>query len=1526
MLLPQDLLSGTYTRPRLFLCETDKSKICQLDAIEMKASLKFNSYSVLEVTIGRTYEDIILGKTLVNPYYDKIEALRLLYLEGFGYFEIQDPEIVSDGIMEVKNVTANSLEYNLSQKYLENFYINTGETGSVEVSYAEDNNLYDTNGNLIITPVSFYNISNPNLSLWHLIQTKMPGWTVGHIDESLKTMTRSFDISRASVYDFIMQDICDKFNCFAVFNTIENKISFYEEALTAKFEGDGARTIFTVLDKFPEIGRVTIGGYTTTIPYEYNQNTGVLTFSTPPAKGAMIVVTDGAQLKWETDVFVTFENLAQEVNISYSADDIKTVLTVKGADDLNIREVNMGLPYITDLSYYHTIDWMGQDLYDAYTAYVNKCESKQEDYQKNAAEILEINNYIKYEENRLSLRYSIASHVNNQTVGTYYVRGGTSPNYYYKEVQLPSEYNAEVENYYSLSGNDLNELKVSRLYAAIQEYYVGGTVDQISELEADFAFMEDYTIDSLVNDLSSTNSTEEQDTAVKTFFDEMWNQVGLTPLKTLYYASYQQVQRANIEAGWDKSDEYYWRYYPVTLILASIEKEMEDREATISQYEEQAQPYKDANIAIGKDIEMSNNFTQAQLIRLSPFLREDEYTDDTFVITDADSIEITMQVENELLKSGRIELSKLCEPKLSFSMDMANIFALKEFAPIIHQFELGRLINVVLRSDYIKRARLLQVDINFNDFSDFSCEFGELTDPRTQSSIHADLLSQALTAGKSVASNESYWNKGADLATSTDIKIQQGLIGATGGLYNSDQSVTIDDNGILLRKVNPDGSFSPNQAWLTNNTILLSSDSFKTSRVGLGEFTIDGTTFYGILAEAVLSGYIEGSTIVGGTINIGDGTFVVNSDGSVVMKATSIDGYVEEDNVISSINQSAETIAINANKISLTGKEINLTSDDISITSDNFSVDKDGNITATSGDIAGWVIKPDALVKDLRLNDTDYQMYLQSPNATSLVNAFAVRTKSTSSETWDMQFSVDYTGKLTAKNANITGAITATSLALGSGVTIPYSKLSNTPDLDVYIAKDGTVGATPTNGSTGFKVSSDGLLTASNAVIYGTIYASNGEIAGWTVDSNSIRYGTLGGGASMWLVRSGSTSSASIGGSDEISGWCIGVSNTFGVTKNGKLYATGAEISGKITASSGSIGSWTIGDMGSYTDSIYTTYCATSTPSSSNPEYAVFMRGTGSESNIAIGVKKRTSSSTAWTDADTPFYVRKDGYVKMSDVHADGGTIGGWNIGLSKIYGTSDSGNVAVMQLPTDSTTFVFAAGGTSHSDYSGCPFRVTKTGELYATKAIISGDSIIEAACIPNLDASKITSGTISTTRLDSSVITTGNFSSKSLSTGNLNIQTGCVIGSATYNATIDIRDGYVYIAAAGPTSYGTTIHEIVRQAVENGSNRDIKNEIHDFDDRYDVFFDNLNPQLYKYNFDESSGYSMGYIWQETEEALISANLTKNDVGAIYESAAVTGGLGLRKTDFISLNTWQIQKLKARVEELETRLAALGV
>lgn len=1413
MRLPKDLLTQTYKKPDIYLCETDKTRICKLETTDTKAILRFNAYSELECSVGRLYEDIIEGAQKVNPFYDKIEALRLLYVDGFGYFQIQDPEIVNNGIQEYKNITAYSLEYSLSQKYLDNFNINTGENNSLEVVYAEDkdgDNVIKANE---IESIVFYNPTafteyEKRHSLLHLALQNTYGWYIGHVDASLRKMVRKIEASRISIYDFIMQDICDKFHCFVVFDTDAkdsygnkiNTINFYAESPVAKFIGDGNTKKFIVSPPFDDIDTVSVDGYKTT-KYEYNRITGEIIFEKAPPKSdtANVEIVDGSQKKYSTDVYVTFDNLAQEVSISYSADDIKTVLAVKGADDLDIREVNMGVPYITDLSYYYSVDWMGQDLYDAYTEYLKKSTESQDEYIENAQQMLELSGYIDYEKNRLSLQYSIADHVSSTTVGKYYVRGGTAPNYYYTEVQLPSEYSAEVEHYYTLSGNDLNETKVSRLYKALQTYYysqTSKTVTDIDELAEDFAFMEAYTISQFSADLKVADTTEDKDKYARKFLDLMWNQVGKSPLENLYQNAYSQIKTVNTDAGWNnESNENYWRYYPVTIMLDSIDYAINLRAEKIEEYQSKYNEKQQLNNQITSSLNLVNNFTNKQLIRLNAFWREDEYIDDNFIVTDADTIESSIKTKRELLESGRIELSKLCAPKLAFSMNMANIYALPEFEPIVDQFQLGNMINIEIRPKtktekaYVKRARMLEININFDDFSDFSCEFGELINLQTQSSIHADLLANALQAGKSVASNTSYWDKGADLATSTDLKIQQGLLGAINGLYTSDQSVTINDNGILLRKVNSDGSFSPYQAWLTSNNILLSSDGFREGsipRTGLGEFTVNGKTFYGMLAEAMISGYIEGSQFVGGSINIGNGAFVVNEDGSVIMKASSINGYVLGDNVISAINQSAEKITINANKISLAGKEIDLTSDDITIKSTNFNVTKEG--------------------------------------------------------------------KITAKEADIEGKITA----------------------------------------------------------------SSGEIGGWTIDTDNIsgingKYKAL-------------ISKSAIGLDDNVvfgvydgESWCCYMDGV------GKLYANNADIKGSITATGGSIAGYNIGSGGSYDDAIYKRV------SNGSTNYEVGLKATSGSTDLAFYVKE---SSDNWTSSANNFYIRNDGhlYAKSADITgkitASSGNIGGCAIedGVLKV------GNANITSLDAGKIT----AGTMSANRISGGTIDASKIAvtNLNANN-ITSGAIDANVISVTNLDASNISSGTISTNRLSSSVITTGNFSSKTLSTGKLSVTNGGNIGLWTVNS-----NNYLYAISGNhgvslsPTSVshgqgGTATWVNIVKAGQNASDERLKTNIAELDNKMDGIFDSLKPVQFEYSKDFlGAGIRFGYTAQDVIKSFEDAGEDVSKYSFIYDTIIEDNSedtyYQVNKADFIALNTWQIQKLKKRIEELENKLASL--
>ena len=1019
MRLPIDLLSGIYTKPNFYLCETNKEKICKLETTDARGSFKFNSMSELSFETARVYNDLITGETVINPFFDKIEALRLILVEGFGYFELQGPKLISNGIEEKKSCTAYSLEYTLSQKYLEDFYVNMGTLNSAEV---------DEDGN-VTAPIQLFHPTDKTHSLLDLAIEKIYGWEIGHVDPQLCTLTRQFEVDRESVYDFLMNEVCEKFNCYIVFDTINNKINVYSESPTKTYTNcDGKTNTFTNGDPengiapFSTIETVAVDGYKTTKwTYGIVDGVGILVLEDAPLAGETVEVI-GVDSTWETDVFVSFDNLSQEINVDYDADSIKTVLTVTFGEDQDIRESNLGLPYLTDLSYYYSVEWMGQKLYDKYTKYLNDCNNSQSDYTKNSKKITEYNDCISYEKNRLSQEYTEVKNVTPTTVGVYYVKTErANGSYYYSEVSLPSEYRTDTK-YYSNTSTNLNETIVNNLYTALKNYFYAyftgnadarnSAINELNDMSDSFKFMKTYTISYLSNALNSATTQNNMDAAVLNFLGEMWSEVGKNQLNNVYLKIYTGHQQRNVEEGLaDKNNDNYGMHYPVILIIESINAAIKERDDMIAQYESEKLIYRNANLEISDKLLMDNYFDEDDLIRLNAFLREDELHIDDIVVTSQDDLTSSLKIQQDAKESGRIELKKLCAPKLQFSMTMANIYALPEFEKIVDQFQLGNIIriklrdmqshqfrligdgisteyaaplsfegvkkisfsdkkkikynydskagkiifdtapvsgvviDVVLANYYIKQSRLLQVDINFDDFSDFSCVFGELTGLRTQSDIHADLLSQAITAGKSVATNSSYWTKGSNAATSIDAKIQQGLLDATTQIKAMDgtQGVVIDKYGIKLQKIDPlTGAIDPHQTWLVNNMILMSDDGFKTSRSALGQVTVGGKSYYGLIADIVLSGYIEGSEIVGGTIKIGDlgngkWSFEVDKDGNVSM----LGGKVKFSNELNSLEEA----------VVATEATITKTADEIR-----------GEVSSTKTDLEGQISETNSLI------------------------------------------------------------------------------------------------------------------------------------------------------------------------------------------------------------------------------------------------------------------------------------------------------------------------------------------------------------------------------------------------------------------------------------------------------------------------------------------------------------------------------------------------------------------------------------
>lgn len=185
-----------------------------------------------------------------------------------------------------------------------------------------------------------------------------------------------------------------------------------------------------------------------------------------------------------------------------------------------------------------------------------------------------------------------------------------------------------------------------------------------------------------------------------------------------------------------------------------------------------------------------------------------------------------------------------------------------------------------------------------------------------------------------------------------------------------------------------------------------------------------------------------------------------------------------------------------------TNKNVYVGINGIALGNGNFMVDSNGKMYANQGEFTGKIAANDGFIGG---------WIISSNSLTANKGSISI---SPDGIHWGDYLNINsqgatFKGHITATSGSFTGDIIANSLTLGPGSTVnglSYNDLDDRPnipsDLSGYITIDGKIGIIQNedqeipSGATGFKVSKNGLLQASNAVISGTIYASSGTFAG----------------------------------------------------------------------------------------------------------------------------------------------------------------------------------------------------------------------------------------------------------------------------------------------------------------------------------------------------------------------------------------------------------------------------------------------
>lgn len=867
------------------------ANITNIDNIVAKHSMKEAS----EFTFAAHKK---IGDNIIRCWND-IKDFKLVWIPEWDmWYEITVE--VNEKDENIKNVSGKTLgEAELSQIMLYGIEINT-ETDIAREDYK--------------IPTTFYNPDHPEASLMdRLLTDKAPHYKVKHIDKSLMNLQRTFTFDDTSIYD-ALQEVSEELDCLFIFGCgsdengkPERTISVYD--LEANCIDCGNRDTF--VHKCPKCG-------STNIILGYGEY---------------------------TNVFISKDNLADEITYSVDTDSVKNCMKLEAGDDLMTAAIRSCNPNGTDYIYYfpdETREEMSSELQEKLKSYDALYEKYQSDYNFTINDSFVtnynalVNKYKTYEE---SLK---DTEIKNPIVGypklmrIYFdtidmvqlLRNKLMP-----PVDKPDN-NAKSQGEYlmanlpsSASTTSLKNLSVSTadnimvmlaqsIVKGVFKVTVTNTTLSNNVWKGKFN-LENYSDkdDTFTSQFVSISINENYESYVKQRIDSIlarsdenyYDIVGLfkqdmtvfkSQLKKYCLNTLQIFQKCcqscidmMVQQGISSNstssiygintkvlyENVYIPYYNKMNAIQAEIKVREDELYTVEgKYNNQNQLVQD-----GIQIEIERIITEVQdalnfknyigidlYKEFSSFIRMDKFSNDNYI---SDGLNNTDLMKNaiEFITVATKELFKSATLQHSITGTIKNFLRMKEFEPVTNNFKNGNWICVGI-DDKVYQLRIIEYEIDFSDTQNISVTFSDVVSTPDGMTDLESILSNSSKMATSYSGvvrqstiNTNFKNKMNEMITKglsmTNTKI----------VSNADnQDITWDEHGLLCREYDDIISdYTDSQLKIINHGIYITDDNWKTARAGIGNFIYydpkDKTykESYGVIADTLVSNLILTSEV-----------------------------------------------------------------------------------------------------------------------------------------------------------------------------------------------------------------------------------------------------------------------------------------------------------------------------------------------------------------------------------------------------------------------------------------------------------------------------------------------------------------------------------------------------------------------------------------------------------------------------------------------------------------------------------------
>ena len=671
---------------------------------------------------------------------------------------------------------------------------------------------------------NFWNPATPDDTILGRILEVSPGWKAGYVAPSLIGRYRTFDQYDDYALSFLYDDAMDTFRCVVVFDV-------YNKTINA---------------------------------YDADDDVSAL------------------------PIYLGFDNLVTDLDITELTDELVTAMTPSGADDLDIRQVNpTGTNWIYDISYFIENGDIPSALAEKWTEWQKSVLNRQEYYKGLVGLRASATARLLSEQAKLVDRKAeLDDLTNQQSVTIQALALETTADGKASQQKKLDEINANMEKKKKEVADQeavVADIKTT-LDASNPDSYPAQIKAVNDELKLtafftadEYALLRHYFIEQPLSD--DTFVASDVDTAVTGESSKVTNGAIAISDSTLAQVDFGEIKKKMYTIAGGTAVVTAANKMSISIIRGTLEHKTGD-EFVFSLY--------CGEMKIGEKTAPSGLITlTGTLSNLKNDVHEVndkevityEGTSLSFDITAADLYMTTnvsdyqkYSVEMELYDHAVKTLADVASPTYEFSVETGNFIWAQEFEPFRKGLELGKGVYLRLHNDEVITPVLIGFDLDFEDQEKLSLTFSNRFKRHDNVANLKEMIENSYSSSRSFDAAKYTYNQTANQASKVSEFMNSSLDAAVNSIIGAkNQSVRIDGAGLHIGE--PD---SPYQIRIINGMIAMSDDGFQSAKVAIGHFATDELgDHWGVNAD-----------IIGGKLLISNGLVIEapNDDGVMQFK------------------------------------------------------------------------------------------------------------------------------------------------------------------------------------------------------------------------------------------------------------------------------------------------------------------------------------------------------------------------------------------------------------------------------------------------------------------------------------------------------------------------------------------------------------------------------------------------------------------------------------------------------------------